>query len=144
MQKCGQSTATDSAHGGRRIKFDRRIGPLLATHPKVGRLAHWQPYLAGSRLVPTGLKVKMKIEIQSSPGSGPKALLLKEHESPDPPSGPPGRGGVKNKLKNRPLIQLGLSVGPTQPARNVQKSSGAPGEPGARPGTIYRFGRPYG
>ncbi len=43
----------------------------------------------------------MKIQIKIvPPGSVPKPRLLKENDSPDPPSGPPGGRGDKNKIKN--------------------------------------------
>ena len=44
---------------------------------------------------------KLELKLKSSlPGIGPKLRLLKENDSPDLPSGPPGGRGDKNKIKN--------------------------------------------
>ncbi len=50
---------------------------------------------------PAVLKVKIKTKIRNTPRIGPKKRLLKDNDSPDPPSGPPGEGGQR-KNKKRP------------------------------------------
>ncbi len=51
---------------------------------------------------PSVLKVKIEIKIQAlPPGPGPKPRLLKDNDSPDPPSGPPAGGeGDKENIKS--------------------------------------------
>ncbi len=63
-----------------------------------------------SPIFPAVLQVKIQVKITPS-GSGPNPRILKDNDSPDPPSGPPGGGGQGTNNK-RPLIQLGLRVWP--------------------------------
>ena len=46
------------------------------------------------------LRAKQNQNSNCFPGSGPKPRLLKENDSPDPPSGPPGEGGDKKQIKS--------------------------------------------